>query len=48
MGIDPDTIRKYYESHNLMDNISQVILKEKTLKYLVENAKIKNVSEERT
>jgi trigger factor len=46
-GIDPDTIRKYYESHNLMDNISQVILKEKTLKYLVENAKIKNVPKQK-
>ena len=43
MGVDPDTIRKYYESHNLMDNIRQVILKEKTLKYLVENAKVKEV-----
>jgi len=42
-GVDPDTIRKYYESHNLMDNIRQVILKEKTLKYLVENAKVKEV-----
>ena len=42
-GVDPDTIRKYYESHNLMDNIKQVILKEKTLKYLVENAKVKEV-----
>jgi hypothetical protein len=26
-----------------MDNIKQVILKEKTLKYLVENAKVKEV-----
>jgi len=42
-GVDPDTIRKYYESHNLMDNIKQVILKEKTLKYLVENAKVKEI-----
>lgn len=42
-GVDPDTIRKYYESHNLIDNIRQVILKEKTLKYLVENAKVKEV-----
>jgi trigger factor len=44
MGVDPDAIRKYYESHNLMDNIRQGILKEKTLKYLVENAKIKDVT----
>ena len=43
MGVDPDTIRKYYESHNLMDNIRQVVLKEKTLKYLVENAKVKDI-----
>jgi trigger factor len=46
-GVDPDTIRKYYESHNLIDNIRQVILKEKTLKYLVENAKVKDVPAEK-
>ena len=40
MGTDKETIRKYYEANNLMDAFRQTLLKEKTLKYLVENAKV--------
>jgi len=40
MGPDSEAIRKYYEANNLMDALRQTLLKEKTLKYLVENAKI--------
>ena len=44
MGADSETIRKYYEANNLMDTLRQSLLKEKTLKYLVENAKVTEVA----
>jgi trigger factor len=43
MGVDQETMRKYYEAHNLMDGLRQILLKEKTLKYLVENAKVTEI-----
>jgi trigger factor len=43
VGVDPQTIRKYYEEHDLLDGIRQILLKEKTLKYLVENARITEI-----
>jgi trigger factor len=42
-GVDPESIKKYYEAHNLMDGLRQILLKEKTLRYLMENAKITEI-----
>lgn len=42
-GQDIETIRKYYETQNLVDSIKEKLLEEKTLNYLVENAKILEV-----
>ena len=39
-GQDPETLRKYYESRDLVDSLRQQLLEEKTLNYLVEHAKI--------
>jgi trigger factor len=47
MGADSETLRKYYEANNLMDSLRQSLLKEKTLKYLVENAKVSEVAAEK-
>lgn len=35
-----ETIRQYYEDNNLMDSYRNTLLREKTLNYLVENARI--------
>ncbi len=42
-GQDIETIRKYYEAQNLVDSLKEKLLEEKTLNYLVENAKILEV-----
>ncbi len=42
-GYPAETIRKYYETNNLIDTFRQTLLKEKTLNYLVENASVKEV-----
>ncbi len=42
-GQDMETIRKYYEGQNLVDSLKEKLLEEKTLNYLVENAKILEV-----
>jgi trigger factor len=39
-GTNYETIRQYYEANDLMDSYRQTLLREKTLNYLVENAKI--------
>jgi trigger factor len=39
-GQDPETLRKYYESRDLVDALRQQLVEEKTLNYLVEHAKI--------
>jgi trigger factor len=39
-GADSATIRQYYEANDLMDSYRQGLLREKTLNYLVENARI--------
>lgn len=39
-GQDAETLRKYYQARNLMDALEEKLLEEKTLNYLVENAKI--------
>ncbi len=43
MGQDVETIRKYYEARGEVDILKEQMLEEKTLGYLVENAKIKEV-----
>ncbi len=43
MGQEVETIRKYYEARGETDILKEQMLEEKTLKYLVENAKIKEV-----
>jgi len=43
MGQDVETIRKYYEARGEVDILKEQMLEEKTLDYLVENAKIKEV-----
>ena len=43
MGQDVETIRKYYEARGEVDILQEQMLEEKTLGYLVENAKIEEV-----
>jgi trigger factor len=40
IGQEPEIIRKYYEANNLLESFRVKLLEEKTLNYLVENAKI--------
>ena len=40
IGQEPDIIRKYYEANNLLESFRVQLLEEKTLNFLVENAKI--------
>jgi len=42
-GANYETIRQYYEANDLMDSYRQTLLREKTLNYLVENARIISV-----
>ncbi len=42
-GQDAETLKKYYEVENLLTPLKERLLEEKTLKYLVENAKITKV-----
>jgi trigger factor len=44
-GQDMETIRKYYEAKNMVGSLKEKLLEEKTLNYLVENAKISEVDE---
>jgi trigger factor len=39
-GVDGETMRQYYESNDLMDSYRNSLIREKTLNYLVENARI--------
>ncbi len=43
MGQPIETVRKYYESQNVMDFMEERLLEEKTLNYLVEHANIHDV-----
>jgi len=43
-GQDPETIRNYYETNDLIGALRESILKEKTLKYLVDNAKVTEIA----
>jgi trigger factor len=47
MGYDPMTLRKYYDTNNMMGSYRQSLLTEKTLNYLVENARVTEVSAEK-
>lgn len=40
MGQNADVMRKYHEANNMMDSFRQTLLKEKTLNFLVENARV--------
>ncbi len=42
-GQDAASLRKFYEENNMMDALKDRLLEEKTLNYLVENAKVKDV-----
>ena len=43
MGQDPEIVRQYYEARGLTDTLKDKLVEEKTLKYLVENAKVLEV-----
>ena len=40
IGQEPDVIRKYYEANQLLESFRENLLEEKTLNYLVKDAKI--------
>ncbi|MBN2419091.1 MAG: trigger factor [Deltaproteobacteria bacterium] len=42
-GHPAETIRKYYEANGLVDSFRETLIKEKTLKYLVENASVTEI-----
>ena len=42
-GQDAEILRKYYQAKNLMDALEEKLLEEKTLNYLVKNAKISTI-----
>ena len=48
MGGDPEAIRKYYETNNLIGAFRQTLLREKTLNYLIENAKVTQKDTDKT
>ena len=46
-GHPAETVRKYYEANNLVETFRHTLIKEKTLKYLVENASVTEVELEK-
>ncbi len=42
-GSNPETVKRYYEANNMLDSFRHTLLKEKTLNYLVENARVVEV-----
>ncbi len=42
-GEDYNNLRKYYENRNILDSLKEKLLEEKTLNYLVDHAKVKEV-----
>ena len=46
-GHPAETVRKYYEANNLVETFRHTLIKEKTLKYLVENASVTEVESDR-
>ncbi|MEE9611263.1 MAG: trigger factor [Desulfatiglandales bacterium] len=47
-GQEPDALRKYYETHNLLESFRQQLLEEKTLNYLVKGANVKKVEPDKS
>jgi trigger factor len=47
MGQEPDIVRKYYEANNLVDAFKEKLLEEKTLNYLIKNAKVTEMEAEK-
>jgi len=47
IGQEPDVIRRYYEANNLVDGFKEKLLEEKTLNYLIKNAKVIEVEAEK-
>ena len=43
MGQEPEIVRQYYEARGLIDSFKDKLVEEKTLNYLVENAKVLEV-----
>ena len=48
MGQDADVVRRYYEENQIVDSFRQKLIEEKTLNYLVNNAKISEVKADKT
>jgi trigger factor len=46
-GADSSAIRQYYEANDLLDSYRQGLLREKTLNYLVENARVITVDSDK-
>ena len=46
MGQEPEIVRQYYEARGLIDSFKDKLVEEKTLNYLVENAKVLEVERE--
>ena len=46
-GHPAETVRKYYEANDLLESYRETLIKEKTLKYLVENASVTEVEPEK-
>ncbi len=47
IGQEAGVIRRYYEAKNLMDSFRDKLLEEKTLKYLLDNAKVSEVDSDK-
>jgi len=43
LGQDAQVLRQYYEANRLLESFRQRLLEEKTLKFLVEGAKVKKI-----
>jgi len=47
MGQDPQVVKNYYEQNNMIDSLKRSLLEEKTLNYIINNAKIKVVEKDK-
>ncbi|MFH1490744.1 MAG: hypothetical protein ABII06_17690, partial [Pseudomonadota bacterium] len=47
IGQEPEVLRKYYEANNLVDAFKEKLLEEKTLNYLIKNAKVTEVESDK-
>jgi trigger factor len=46
MGQDTETVKKYYEAQDQVESLKEELLKQKTLKYLVDHAKVLEVQKD--